>query len=81
MMMRAALLAPFVSSEVETRSPRPTSLDFARDERALMMQTRPSFIVTPAEAGVSAGSCGKVVSPSPEIPASAGMTDFFGGGL
>jgi hypothetical protein len=32
-MMFRATSTPFVSSEVETRFTRPTSLDFARDER------------------------------------------------
>ncbi len=34
-----------------------------------------TLIVIPAEAGISGGSCLALVFPSPETPASAGVTD------
>jgi hypothetical protein len=41
----------------------------------MMMRTRLPFIVTPAEAGVSVGSCCNLVSSPLETPASAGVTE------
>jgi len=41
----------------------------------MKIQTQPKSVI-PAKAGISGGSCLYLVSPSPEIPASAGMTNM-----